>query len=532
MPSLPIHVLQGTPKEATAYVCQIRAMRRASTGVRNSLDNALLKQAYSWNEFTASLGDYKDKFTKGLRGYTDEFTKGLSNSDPLSYGLAGAGGGALIAALNELRRKKKHRNYSNILLGAGIGGGVGAGGAYLNKELGLADVFDNANLGGAATPAPDTSKPPTLDEDTVIGGPGSATATGEDPVDKPVKLKPGDVTEMHPSPNLKFEPPTIGENGEVIPGKQISGDTSLKLPWWEGVKSELGDDPVDWAGNMLLAPGQGAIDITNWLKNRIPSFSLPGLPEGAVGGVHYEGPDVVEDGLLSNVPDIPASPVLAGGLASGIGGAVRRKGTKMLDNIEQGRATQASQEAIASSAPDAYKHQAVKTPTNHIAVGGASKIDSVEHAEAVKHWLKTTDPDDIIKVLNDTEIEFQIPGKRHIDEHLMNREVLRTMLGGAEMKVPVTGAARQPVPQQQPLNPWKSTDPLVPAKKVKGQFDSIFSGDIKKPSRVATQHAQGLGRMTKPNSWLKGRFARALTTLPFGIGTAAEIYEQLQTRGK
>jgi hypothetical protein len=88
------------------------------------------------------------------------------------------------------------------------------------------------------------------------------------------------------------------------------------------------------------------------------------------------------------------------------------------------------------------------------------------------------------------------------------------------------------VPQQQPLNPFGSTDPLKPAKKVKGQFDSIFSGDIKKPSRVATQHAQGMGQMGRTNSWLKGRAARALTSLPFGIGAIAEIVEQLNTRGK
>ena len=140
MTSLPIHVLQGTPKEATAYICQIRAMRRASAGVRNSLDNALLKQAYSWNDFTA----------------------GLSNSAPLSYGIAGAGGGALIAALNELRRKKKQRNYSNILLGAGIGGGIGAGGAYLNRELDPAGMFDRAFPGEPTPPKPNKPDPPKL----------------------------------------------------------------------------------------------------------------------------------------------------------------------------------------------------------------------------------------------------------------------------------------------------------------------------------------------------------------------------------
>lgn len=113
--SVPLEVLRGTPKEATAYLHQIRALRNSSSEVRRSLDESLLKQAYSWDEFTSGLGNYS----------------------PLSYGLAGGGAGALIAAFNEQRKRKKHRNYSNVLMGGLLGGGLGAGGAYALGPKGL-----------------------------------------------------------------------------------------------------------------------------------------------------------------------------------------------------------------------------------------------------------------------------------------------------------------------------------------------------------------------------------------------------------
>jgi hypothetical protein len=123
MSNIPAQVLLGTPKEATAYIYQIRAMRKASPTLVNTLNTAFAKQAYSWKDFKT----------------------GLTTSSPLAYGLAGAGTGGLLAALNEERKKKKHRNYSNILWGALTGGGLGAGGAYANKQIGPGGVSELLN---------------------------------------------------------------------------------------------------------------------------------------------------------------------------------------------------------------------------------------------------------------------------------------------------------------------------------------------------------------------------------------------------
>ena len=126
MSNIPAHVLLGTPKEATAYIYQIRAMRKASPTLVNTLNTAFAKQAYSW----------------------EDFKTGLTSSSPTSYGLAGAGTGALLAALNEERKKKKHRDYSNVLWGALTGGGLGAGGAYLADKAELGNIGERIGPGG------------------------------------------------------------------------------------------------------------------------------------------------------------------------------------------------------------------------------------------------------------------------------------------------------------------------------------------------------------------------------------------------
>jgi hypothetical protein len=494
MPSLPIHVLQGTPKEATAYVCQIRAMRRASAGVRNSLDNALLKQAYSWNEFT----------------------KGLSNSDPLSYGLAGAGGGALIATLNELRRKKKQRNYSNILLGAGIGGGIGAGGAYLNKQLDPAGMVDRANIGGTTAPSPDTNKkkPEKLDETTPLG---TNPVTGN-----PVPgLNEGDVTEVSPAPPLEFAPSRKGENGEVIPGREISDSSVRELPdpWLDGALTERGDDPVSWLGNALLSPGEAVLQGAN-------------LAARSANDSDYEGQFNDFYGTDIQVPEVPVdSPGLRGTIASAIGGGVRRKAVKHLNKAEQGVADLVSHESIMSSAPDVYVDQAVNhTPKKSVPIGGP--ITSKAHRKAVKNWLTTAPPDEVIAVLTGApEAPTQITDALG-NKHAMNIDIAKNMLGGHQMTVPVTGQAAKDIPQPHKYIPLRDGTPLVPAQQVQGQFDSIFSGDVKKPSRAATQHAQGLGRKKFINKVLGSKGSKLLASLPFGIGAIAEIVEQLNTRGK
>ena len=111
MSAIPANVLLGTSKEAAAYIQQIRTMRKDSPSFAKAADAQFLKQAYGW----------------------EDFRQGLGGTSPLSYGLAGAGGGGLLAAINELRRKKKHRNWWNVLKGMGIGGALGAGGAQLNE---------------------------------------------------------------------------------------------------------------------------------------------------------------------------------------------------------------------------------------------------------------------------------------------------------------------------------------------------------------------------------------------------------------
>ena len=135
MSAIPANVLLGTSKEAAAYIQQIRTMRKDSPSFAKAADAQFLKQAYGW----------------------EDFRQGLSDSSPLSYGLAGAGGGGLLAAINELRRKKKHRNWWNVLKGLGIGGALGAGGAQLNEmfrpDAGGNNANNNATESGGRTEA-------------------------------------------------------------------------------------------------------------------------------------------------------------------------------------------------------------------------------------------------------------------------------------------------------------------------------------------------------------------------------------------
>ena len=133
MSTVPANILLGTPKEAAAYIHQVRDARKASPSLAKALDEQLLKQAYGWEEFKGGLGE----------------------SSPLSYGLAGAGGGGLLAALNEMRHKKKHRNWWNVLKGMGIGGALGAGGAKLNKALGVSKLLTQPS--NEPTPENETS---------------------------------------------------------------------------------------------------------------------------------------------------------------------------------------------------------------------------------------------------------------------------------------------------------------------------------------------------------------------------------------
>jgi len=210
MSNIPAHVLLGTPKEATAYIYQIRAMRKASPTLVNTLNTAFAKQAYSW----------------------EDFKTGLTSSSPTSYGLAGAGTGALLAALNEERKKKKHRDYSNVLWGALTGGGLGAGGAY------LADKAEIGNIGERLKP----------------GGEGGAGA-GKTLTDEQVK--------------------TIKDQNQQVADAEANEPRGL-------IDSTLG--MVEGTANMALRPGYEAINQTIG-PDSVVGLNLVGEPNHLVSGL-------------------------------------------------------------------------------------------------------------------------------------------------------------------------------------------------------------------------------------------------------
>lgn len=136
---IPKEILLGTPEQAADYVQTIRTLRTANVELSKQADaefrsNGLLfireleKLALEDTEPVVAE-DVQPTTTPEEVNYTDSAWSALTS--PGGLGVVGGVVGGGIAAVNELSKKKKDRNWWNTLVGAGIGGGVGWGGGHL-----------------------------------------------------------------------------------------------------------------------------------------------------------------------------------------------------------------------------------------------------------------------------------------------------------------------------------------------------------------------------------------------------------------
>jgi len=246
----------------------------------------MFKQAYSW----------------------DEFTKGFRNYSPTSYGVAGAGTGALVAALNEMRKDKEDRNYWNTLTGAAVGGGVGAGGAYLSS--GIPNLV--TRLTGEETPAGAT-------EDNANPTPPPPGGTSTTP--------PGE-TSTTPAPEYDpdQDPSRVGATTPPAPGTPSDDITSddYVAPTGDG-EGESGEDP-----NTLQETLQAAIDNVDVVLEQ--GYNPLGITESAAAAAGW-------DGTLGGHNIIPITGGTAG-TGLGIGGVYG------WDKLREGHALNADTNAV------------------------------------------------------------------------------------------------------------------------------------------------------------------------------------------
>jgi hypothetical protein len=133
---IPKEILLGTTEQAADYVQTIRTLRAANVDLSKQADaqfrsNGLL--------FVRELEKFAQEDAPApappaATGPTDVNASGSfwdSLTSPAGLGVAGGVLGGGVAAVNELRKKEEDRNWWNTLIGAGIGGGVGYGGAHL-----------------------------------------------------------------------------------------------------------------------------------------------------------------------------------------------------------------------------------------------------------------------------------------------------------------------------------------------------------------------------------------------------------------
>jgi len=492
MSNIPAHVLLGTPKEATAYIYQIRAMRKASPTLVNTLNTAFAKQAYSW----------------------EDFKTGLTTSKPLAYGLAGAGTGGLLAALNEERKKKKNRDYSNVLWGALTGGGLGAGGAYLNDQVGgVSNALSIA--GGGQLPHGGTTGEGTAAQVEAANAVAQAEALAN--------AEGADKGLIHNAVNAA----TNVASGLIYPGGKVL-DTLLPASYDENgilrgpaaagiVTSGLGH------GGLSLIEGRGnRVDLKNATKPAIKArtqavrTALPEAVRHQVAGMDVPMMDAPGTGTAAAaaVPEVHAVPARP---------PTYKDGTILQPD---GTYNQVIDDPGSASRPGRPGVDAVEA----VAPGRIPVDATAARTQGVKNWVRDASQGDLQHLINGGTVQIDGTAYRQRDlVELLGDTTVKPVPGGMQFAPNTLANLSSGVPMSGPRWLQNLRRKLPGAQRTPPGVISDVATSIKGRG--------GAGDIEVPKNSLRGKFGRnpalrRLAHLPLFAGLLAELAESDRTEGK